>query len=134
MHPIIFCIISKFWKTQDPFCFLQFCFPYIPSILFLGDSYVEGQGATAWINKFIINLDGTTKLEGPAYFYFFAFMMLLSAIGFIFVERFYKSRTYFKKELAISSFLILLRFIECNLIFFIDTLWIIVWSFSKWRD
>ena len=54
---------------------------------------------TAGINSFIMNLDGTTKLAGPSYFYFFAFMMLLSALGFIFVERFYKSKIYLQREL-----------------------------------
>ena len=74
---------------------LEFSYTQAPNHLkslvmgFFMMSVAIGNIFTAWINKFIINLDGTTKLEGPAYFYFFAFMMLLSAIGFIFVERFY---------------------------------------------
>jgi POT family proton-dependent oligopeptide transporter len=52
-----------------------------------------GNLVTAGINFFIQNRDGTSKLPGATYFYFFAGMMFLTAIGFIFIARRYRART-----------------------------------------
>ena len=51
-----------------------------------------GNAVTAGINFFIKNDDGTSKLPGASYFNFFAGMMLVTAIAFIFVAMRYKER------------------------------------------
>lgn len=53
-----------------------------------------GNGFTSLVNFFIQNEDGTTKLTGPAYYGFFAGVMMFIALCFIFVERSYKEKTY----------------------------------------
>ena len=49
-----------------------------------------GNAVTAGINFFIKNADGTSKLPGASYFNFFAGMMLVTAVAFIFVALRYK--------------------------------------------
>ena len=53
---------------------------------------------TAAVNAFIQNPDGTSKLEGASYFYFFAGIMLVTAILFIFVTLYYKPKEYLQEE------------------------------------
>ncbi len=55
---------------------------------------------TALINWFIQNPDKTSKLAGPAYFWFFSGLMLITAIIFIFVALKYKERSYVRKAVA----------------------------------
>lgn len=52
-----------------------------------------GNLITSGINFFIRNPDGTSKLPGASYFYFFAGLMLVTAVAFIFVALAYKDRT-----------------------------------------
>jgi len=56
---------------------------------------------TAGVNAFIQNADGTSKLAGASYFYFFAGLMLATAILFIFVTIFYKPKVYFQDEIDV---------------------------------
>jgi len=51
-----------------------------------------GNAITSGINFFIQNPDGTSKLPGATYFLFFAGLMLLTAIVFIFVALRYRER------------------------------------------
>lgn len=51
-----------------------------------------GNLITSGINFFIQNADGTSKLPGAAYFVFFAGLMLVTAIAFIFVAMAFKER------------------------------------------
>jgi POT family proton-dependent oligopeptide transporter len=53
---------------------------------------------TAGVNFFIQNPDGTSKLDGPQYYLFFAGMMALTAIAFIPVAMRYRERTYIQDE------------------------------------
>lgn len=53
---------------------------------------------TAGVNAFIQNPDGTSKLEGASYFYFFAGIMLATAVLFILVTIFYKPKEYLQEE------------------------------------
>ncbi|MBC7389338.1 MAG: hypothetical protein H7329_09020 [Opitutaceae bacterium] len=53
-----------------------------------------GNLITAIINYVIQNPDGTSKLVGANYYWFFVGMMFITAIGFIFIARKYKMRTY----------------------------------------
>ncbi len=53
---------------------------------------------TGTVNLFIQNEDGSSKLAGASYFWFFAGMMLLTAIIFVPVAALYKEKTYILEE------------------------------------
>ncbi len=53
---------------------------------------------TAMVNAFIQNPDGTSKLAGASYFYFFAGAMFITALLFLFVVKFYKPKTHLHEE------------------------------------
>jgi len=53
---------------------------------------------TAMVNVFIQNPDGTSKLAGASYFYFFAGAMLITAILFLIVVKYYRPKTYLHEE------------------------------------
>jgi POT family proton-dependent oligopeptide transporter len=57
-----------------------------------------GNAFTAGVNKFIQNPDQTSKLPGATYYFFFAGLMAVTALGFIIVAHFYKERTYLQDE------------------------------------
>jgi POT family proton-dependent oligopeptide transporter len=57
-----------------------------------------GNFFTAQVNHYIQNPDGTLKLSGAGYFYFFVKVMLVTAIVFAIVSRFYKGNTYVQDE------------------------------------
>jgi POT family proton-dependent oligopeptide transporter len=53
---------------------------------------------TAAVNIFIQNPDGTVKLAGASYFFFFAKLMFVAAVLFVIVARFYRGRAYIQDE------------------------------------
>lgn len=53
---------------------------------------------TAGVNFFIQNPDGSVKLSGAPYFFFFVWMMLGTAVLFLFFARFYRGNTYIQDE------------------------------------
>ena len=53
-----------------------------------------GNAFTSLVNYFIQNPDGTTSLAGPSYYLFFAGVMFVVAVLFIFVVRNYREETY----------------------------------------
>jgi proton-dependent oligopeptide transporter, POT family len=57
-----------------------------------------GNVFTAAVNFAIQNPDGTSKLAGAAYFYFFLKVMLATAVLFAIVSPFYKGKTYTQDE------------------------------------
>jgi len=57
-----------------------------------------GNIITAIINNVILNNDGTSKLPGEMYYYFFAFLMLITSLLFIFVFKYYKEEIYLHDE------------------------------------
>ncbi len=65
--------------------------------MYLG-SISLGNVFTAAVNFFIQNPDGTLKLSGASYFFFFVKVMLVTAILFIFVSRFYRGKSYTQDE------------------------------------
>lgn len=69
---------------------------FIMAVFFL--SITLGNIFTAVVNIFIQNEDGSSKLEGPSYFWFFAIMMLLTAVVFVPVAACYKEKTYIQDE------------------------------------
>ena len=44
------------------------------------------------------NPDGSLKLTGASYFFFFVKVMLVTAVLFLFVSRFYRGKTYIQDE------------------------------------
>ena len=63
-------------------------------------SIAMGNGFTAVVNRFILNEDGTSKLEGANYYLFFTGAMGLTAVLFVVVAMFYKERQYIQEEEA----------------------------------
>ena len=57
-----------------------------------------GNAFTAAVNYFIKNEDGTSKLAGASYYWFFTVMMLITAVIFIFVAASYREKTYIQDE------------------------------------
>lgn len=62
-----------------------------------------GNVFTAAVNFFIQNPDGSVKLKGAAYFYFFVIVMAATALLFMFVSRFYRGKTYIQDAEAAQS-------------------------------
>jgi len=53
---------------------------------------------TSAVNFFIQNDDGSSKLAGADYFWFFTLLMLATALLFIWVSRNYTETTYLQDE------------------------------------
>jgi len=62
-----------------------------------------GNAFTAIVNAVIENEDGTRKLAGSSYFWFFTIVMLVTAVLFIFVAARYKEKSYIQDEAASES-------------------------------
>jgi len=69
---------------------------FVMALFFMSISL--GNLFTSAVNFFIINEDGSYKLAGAAYFWFFTGLMLLTAILFVFVSRRYQEKTYLHEE------------------------------------
>lgn len=63
-------------------------------------SVALGNAFTALVNIFIVNPDGTYKLDSVEYFWFFAGLMLVTAIGFVFLAMKYKVESYIQTREA----------------------------------
>jgi POT family proton-dependent oligopeptide transporter len=57
-----------------------------------------GNVFTALVNFVIQNPDGTSKLAGAAYFFFFVKVMLVTSVLFLLVSPFYRGKTYTQDE------------------------------------
>lgn len=57
-----------------------------------------GNGITALVNQLIVNDDGSYKLEGSEYFWFFAILMLVTSFAFILLAKRYKEETYIQER------------------------------------
>ncbi len=62
-----------------------------------------GNGVTALVNQFIVNPDGTYKLDNTEYFWFFAILMFATAVLFIFVAMRYKEENYIQTRDALPN-------------------------------
>lgn len=69
---------------------------FIMGVYFLGISL--GNLFTAGVNYFIQNEDGSVKLEGADYYWFFTGLMALTAVIFVFMAMFYKGQIYVQSE------------------------------------
>ena len=68
----------------------------IMSYFFL--SITLGNLITAGVNIFIQNPDGSLKIEGANYFYFFAGLMFITALLFAIFSRYYKETSFYQEE------------------------------------
>jgi POT family proton-dependent oligopeptide transporter len=82
----------EFSYTQSPNGMKSF----IMGLWLLGVSL--GNGITALVNSLIVNPDGTYKLDGPEYFWFFAILMFVTAVAFIFLAMRYKVESYIQSR------------------------------------
>ncbi len=53
---------------------------------------------TSAVNFFIQNPDGSSRLAGAGYFWFFAALMLATALGFVWYSRNYREKAYLQEE------------------------------------
>jgi POT family proton-dependent oligopeptide transporter len=63
-------------------------------------SIAAGNLFTSAVNFFIQQEDGSSKLAGAGYYEFFTLLMLITAVLFMLVARFYKGDTYLQEELS----------------------------------
>ncbi len=61
-------------------------------------SIALGNQFTALVNRFIQNDDGTSKLPGANYYWFFSIIMLVTACVFVLWSQFYRGQTYIQGE------------------------------------
>ncbi|HEY0981166.1 MULTISPECIES: POT family MFS transporter [unclassified Schlesneria] len=57
-----------------------------------------GNALTALVNVFIQNADGSSKLPGASYYWFFTGLMLVAALGFLVVVATFREKTYLQSE------------------------------------
>jgi len=69
---------------------------FIMGVYFLGVSL--GNLFVSAVNVFIQNPDGSTKLEGASYYWFFTIAMVITAMVFVVYSQFYKGRTFIQGE------------------------------------
>lgn len=62
-----------------------------------------GNAFTAIVNWFIQNPDGSSKLPGASYYWFFTIVMLVTAVLFIPVAKRYRVKTYIQDEASAES-------------------------------
>ncbi len=82
----------EFSYTQAPKSMKSF----VMALFFL--SVALGNLFTSAVNFFIVNEDGSSKLAGADYFWFFTLLMLFTAIVFSVVSRNYQEQTYLHEE------------------------------------
>jgi len=82
----------EFSYTQAPKKMKSFIMAVFLLSISLGNTF------TALVNKFIQNPDGTSKLEGPSYFWFFVAVMLVTAVLFVPVAARYKVKEHIQDE------------------------------------
>ena len=82
----------EFAYTQAPKSMKSF----ISSLYLL--SVALGNLFISLVNLFIQNPDGTVKLEGPAYYWFFTILLFATGIVYCIVIQFYRGKTYIQDE------------------------------------
>ena len=61
-------------------------------------SIALGNLFTSAVNFFIQNPDGSSKLAGADYYWFFTLLMLLTSVLFLLVVKFYREKAYIHDE------------------------------------
>ena len=87
----------EFSYTQSPNGMKSF----VMGLWLLGVSL--GNGITALVNVFIVNPDGSYKLNGSEYFWFFAGLMFVTAVAFIFLAHRYKVEDYIQTRASLDN-------------------------------
>jgi POT family proton-dependent oligopeptide transporter len=82
----------EFTYTQAPKTMKSFIMAFFMLSIAAGNLF------TSAVNFFIQNEDGSSKLEGAEYFWFFTVLMLITSIIFLLVIRNYSEKTYFQDE------------------------------------
>ncbi len=82
----------EFSYTQAPNSMKSFVMAFFYMSIAIGNLF------TSAVNFFILNPDGTNKLAGADYFWFFTVLMLITSVLFLFVIRHYKEQTYLQTE------------------------------------
>ncbi len=82
----------EFAYTQAPKAIKSLVMSFYLLSVFLGN------GIAALFNFINTNPDGTTKLSGPVYFWFFAGLMVLAAFAFLLISKNYKDRSFIQGE------------------------------------
>jgi proton-dependent oligopeptide transporter, POT family len=84
--------LLEFSYTQAPPNIKSFIMAIFFLTIFLGNLF------TSFVNLFIQNADGTSKLPGASYYWFFTIGMVITAVLFIPVAIRYKEKTYIQDE------------------------------------
>ncbi len=84
--------LLEFSYTQAPKKIKSFIMALFFLTIFLGNLF------TSLVNYFIQNQDGTSKLPGASYYWFFTIAMLITAVLFIPIAARYKVRDYIQDE------------------------------------
>ncbi len=87
----------EFSYTQAPRKMKSFIMAFFMISISLGNLF------TSAVNFFIQNPDGSSKLAGADYFWFFTILMLVTALLFLLVVRFYKEKSYLQGKQAIPA-------------------------------
>jgi len=82
----------EFFYTQAPKKMKSFMSAFWLLSVSLGNVF------TGLVNRFIRNEDGTSKLEGESYYWFFTVMMFISAVLFVVMAQFYRGKTILQEE------------------------------------
>ena len=82
----------EFAYTQAPKSMKSFIASLNLLSISLGNLLISG------VNHFIKNEDGSLKLEGPAYYWFWTILLFVTGILFCIVVQFYKGKTYIQDE------------------------------------
>ena len=82
----------EFSYTQAPKNMKSFVMAFFMLSISLGNLFTSG------VNFFIREADGSSKLEGAEYFIFFTLLMLVTAVLFMLLARFYRGQTYVNEE------------------------------------
>lgn len=61
-------------------------------------SVSAGNVLTALVNRFTMDASGNSTLQGADYYWFFTVLMLVMAVAFVWVGKFYKPREYLQQE------------------------------------
>ncbi len=82
----------EFSYTQAPRSMKSFVMSLYMAAVALGNLF------TSAVNFFIENPDGSSRLAGAGYFWFFTALMLATALGFVWHSRNYREKTYLQEE------------------------------------
>ena len=82
----------EFSYTQAPRTMKSFVMSLYMAAIALGNLF------TSAVNFLIENPDGSSRLAGASYFWFFAGLMLMTALGFVWHSRHYREQSYLQEE------------------------------------